>query len=36
MYCQERRMDRYRIIYIWKILEGIAPNVGIKSYTSIN
>jgi len=34
MYTQERRMKRYRIIYIWKILEGIAPSVGIKSYTS--
>ena len=34
MYSQERRMERYRIIYIWKILEGIAPNVGIESYTS--
>ena len=34
MYSQERRMDRYWIIYIWKILEGIAPNVGIDSYTS--
>ena len=27
-------MKRYQIIYTWKILEGIAPNVGIKSYTS--
>jgi len=26
---------RYQIIYTWKILEGIAPNVGIKSYTSV-
>jgi len=26
MYSQKRRMERYRIIYIWKI-------VGIKSYT---
>jgi len=26
-------MERYRIIYIWEILDGIAPNVGIKSYT---
>jgi len=34
MYSQERRMKRYRIIYTWKILEGIAPNIGIKSYTS--
>jgi len=34
MYTQERRMERYQIIYTWKLLEGIAPNVGIKSYTS--
>jgi len=27
-------MERYQIIYTWKILEGIAQNVGIKSYTS--
>ena len=27
-------MERYRIIYTLKILEGIAPNVGIQSYTS--
>jgi len=33
MYSQEKRMERYRIIYTWKILEGIAPNVGIQSYT---
>ena len=24
----QRRFERYRIIYIWKILEGIVPNVG--------
>ena len=29
MYSQERRMERYRVIYIWKILEGISPNCGI-------
>jgi len=34
MYSQERRMERYQTIYTWKILEGIAANVGIKSYTS--
>ena len=27
-------MEGYQIIYTWKILEGIAPNVGIKSYPS--
>ena len=30
MYSQERRMERYRIIYIWKILEKYAPNCGIE------
>jgi len=30
MYSQERRMERYGIIYTWKILEGVAPNVGIQ------
>ena len=27
----QRRQERYRIIYIWKILEGIAPNCGIEN-----
>ena len=27
----QRRLERYRIIYIWKILEGQAPNCGIIS-----
>ena len=26
---QQRRLERYRIIYIWKILEGKSPNCGI-------
>ena len=29
MLSQERRMQRYKIIYIWKILEGKVPNCGI-------
>ena len=29
MYSQERRMERYRIIYIWKKLENPAPNCGV-------
>ena len=28
---QQRRLERYRIIYIWKILEGLSPNCGIVS-----
>ena len=30
----QRRQERYRIIYIWKILEGLAPNCGIQSTSS--
>ena len=30
MYSQERRMERYRVIYVWKILENYAPNCGVK------
>ena len=29
MYSQERRMERYRIIYVWKILEELVPNCGV-------
>ena len=28
MNSQQRRFERYRIIYIWKILEGKVPNPG--------
>jgi hypothetical protein len=35
MSSQERRMERYRIMYIWKILEGYAPNCGVEE-TPIN
>ena len=34
LYSQKRRMERYRIIYVWKIIEGIAPNVGIETHMS--
>ena len=30
MYSQERRMERYRILYMWKIIEGFAPNCGVE------
>ena len=30
MYSQEQRMERYRIVYIWKILEGLVPNCGVE------
>ena len=29
MYSQERRMERYRCIYMWKVLEGRVPNCGV-------
>ena len=38
LFSLQRRRERYRILYVWKILENIVPNVGdngIKSRTSI-
>ena len=29
MFSQERRMERYRIIYMWKVLEAKVPNCGV-------
>ena len=29
MTSQQRRLERYRIIYTWKILEGQVPNPGV-------
>ena len=29
MYSQERRAEGYKIIYTWKVLEGLLPNCGI-------
>ena len=29
MYSLQRRRERYRIIYIWKILEGLVPNISL-------
>ena len=34
MLSQERRIERYRILYAWKILEGISPNCGLESVIS--
>ena len=31
---EERRMERYKIIYTWKILEGLVPNCGIQKIES--
>ena len=30
MLSQERRMERYRIISVWKILQGISPNCRVE------
>ena len=34
MNSQERRMERYRIVYTWKILEGLVPNCGVEEIGS--
>ena len=34
MYSQQRRLERYRILYTWKALEGLVPDCGIKSKNS--
>ena len=31
----QRRRERYRIIYIWKMLENLVPNVGVASVVSL-
>ena len=36
LYSLQRRRERYIIIYLWKMLEGVVPQVGnLKSYTHI-
>ena len=34
LYSQERRLERYRVIYTWKTIEGITPSVGITTCNS--
>jgi ribonuclease P/MRP protein subunit RPP40 len=34
LYSLQRRRERYRVIYIWKILEGLVPNVGANRVVS--
>ena len=36
MYSLERRRERYRIIYVWKILEKMVPNVNNKIQAVLN
>ena len=31
LYSLQRRRERYRIIYVWKILEGVVPNLSGRS-----
>ena len=33
---QQRRLERYRIIYTWKILEGLAPNFDITLHEPVS
>ena len=30
MNSEQRRLERYKVIYIWKIMEGLVPNCGLK------
>ena len=32
LYSLERRRDRYRIIYLWKSIEGLVPSLGLRSW----
>ena len=36
MNSEERRLERYRIIYTWKVLEGLVPNCGIETVNDIS
>ena len=33
---QQRRLERYKILYTWKILERIVPNCGVNESVSVN
>ena len=35
LFSQERRLERYRVIYIWKSLEKLIPECGLESYVSL-
>ena len=30
MNSEQRRLERYQIIYVWKVIHGLVPNCGIK------
>ena len=35
MYSLQRRRERYRILYVWKIIEGLVPNLSVSTTSSI-
>ena len=35
MYSLQRRRERYRIIYIWKIIEHLVPNISHEEYRKV-
>ena len=34
LFSLERRRERYSIIYVWKMIEGLVPNIGLNCYES--
>ena len=34
LYSLQRRRERYAILYMWKILQGLVPNPGIEASTN--
>ena len=34
MNSEQRRLERYKVIYVWKILQGLVPNCGIEESES--
>jgi hypothetical protein len=34
MNSEQRRLERYKVIYVWKILQGLVPNCGIEAIES--
>ena len=35
MYSLQRRRERYRILYVWKIIEGLVPNLSVSTTSGI-
>ena len=35
LYSQERRLERYRILYTWKCIENLIPNCGLTTHFSV-